>query len=536
MKIGVKNFRIFKEYTEFDIRPITILTGPNSSGKSSFTKLLLLLKSNLNYLDFSTGEHHLKDFKTSLTFKSEKNTLEVSLIDYESEILDLEYGLSPDGSNADLLKVTNRKDGFEFEFKNSGHDTVISFDVDELIAASYAIINKKIRSSKSNSRLLTHIKENIDILKNESLLDAIDRIFQEGVLIKAKNPKFQKTCNDSIRSILSESLTLILNSTAEHVLGKPVTYTSMEELNNLASMTLYSLDFSEILYTDLENLISKKLDKTVSLESTSLYHLIFKLILVDEKDEFTGRSTYQATCFKQLIRTVFNPKYFSDLYHISPHRGSHERIYNDNDQKENIYKEYLKANSPNLEFIKKSFEILGFDYNWELERLENRATKINLRDEFNEFSLSDIGFGFSQILPVIFKIAIMGEFKMDFNPKYLIIEEPESNLHPNLQSKLAEIFVLAINTLSNLNLIIETHSEYLIRRLQYLTAKKEIETGKSVIYYFNADKNASLIEPKVKEIEILENGNLSDSFGEGFYDESTKLKFDLAKLNRIQYN
>ena len=43
---GLKNFRIFKEYTYFDFAPITILTGPNSSGKSSLIKALRLLKDN----------------------------------------------------------------------------------------------------------------------------------------------------------------------------------------------------------------------------------------------------------------------------------------------------------------------------------------------------------------------------------------------------------------------------------------------------------------------------------------------------------
>jgi len=43
---GLENFRVFKDYTWFDFAPITILTGPNSSGKSSLNKALLLLKDN----------------------------------------------------------------------------------------------------------------------------------------------------------------------------------------------------------------------------------------------------------------------------------------------------------------------------------------------------------------------------------------------------------------------------------------------------------------------------------------------------------
>ena len=84
--------------------------------------------------------------------------------------------------------------------------------------------------------------------------------------------------------------------------------------------------------------------------------------------------------------------------------------------------------------------------------------------------------------------------------------------------------------------IVETHSEYLIRKLQYLTAKKELQPDQSVIYYFNADKYVSREEPKVKKIEITPTGNLTDTFGPGFYDEATRLKFDLMHINKEQNN
>lgn len=58
MKIGIKNFRVFEKLTNFEIKPLTILVGPNNSGKSSFTKFLMLLKNGYEYLNFTNDEEH----------------------------------------------------------------------------------------------------------------------------------------------------------------------------------------------------------------------------------------------------------------------------------------------------------------------------------------------------------------------------------------------------------------------------------------------------------------------------------------------
>ena len=117
----------------------------------------------------------------------------------------------------------------------------------------------------------------------------------------------------------------------------------------------------------------------------------------------------------------------------------------------------------------------------------------------------------------------------------LVIEEPEANLHPNLQSKLADILVLAYNT-HGIRFVLETHSEYLIRKLQYLTAKNDIGTNDVNIYYFNADEFVTAEEKKVKKININGFGALTDTFGPGFFDEAPTLQFELYKINQSQSN
>ena len=84
--------------------------------------------------------------------------------------------------------------------------------------------------------------------------------------------------------------------------------------------------------------------------------------------------------------------------------------------------------------------------------------------------------------------------------------------------------------------IIETHSEYLIRKLQYLTAKGELSSEDSVIYYFNSPEANLENEQQIKAIVISEDGTLSSDFGSGFFDEADKIALDLFLLNQSQKN
>ncbi|WP_374756318.1 DUF3696 domain-containing protein [Dyadobacter psychrotolerans] len=82
--------------------------------------------------------------------------------------------------------------------------------------------------------------------------------------------------------------------------------------------------------------------------------------------------------------------------------------------------------------------------------------------------------------------------------------------------------------------IVETHSEYLIRKLQYLTAKKQVKPSDSVIYYFHDPNNVPKGEKQVKKIEILEDGSLSDDFGPGFFDEAANWELELIRLKNAK--
>ena len=112
--------------------------------------------------------------------------------------------------------------------------------------------------------------------------------------------------------------------------------------------------------------------------------------------------------------------------------------------------------------------------------------------------------------------------------KVICVEEPEVHLHPKYQSKLAEMFVEAYQKY-NIHFIIETHSEYLIRKLQVMVADKEssLISNDVSLNYVEKDENG---ESTNRKIEILEDGRLSEPFGPGFFDQATGLSMNLLKM------
>lgn len=163
---------------------------------------------------------------------------------------------------------------------------------------------------------------------------------------------------------------------------------------------------------------------------------------------------------------------------------------------------------------------------------------IRLKHSSYDELLADLGHGITQIVSTLIQIEsvlIENEIleierfkKQDYYSKtptaIIAIEEPEASMHPSFQSRLAEVFKDAAER--GVFLIIETHSEYLIRKIQYLVAKSGYDE-KSVpfaVYYFSADGS-------YYDMGLDNDGLFKKGFGSGFFDESSNLKYDLLSLN-----
>jgi len=512
-KFGLQNFRVFKEHFEFELAPIMVLTGPNSSGKSSLSKALLLLKASefeLNMachymeikLNYFKGEHDLGNHKLTIT-DTEKDSL-FSLTFFEDYKLIIEVG-----KNGLLIN--------DYSIKDEENETVITqlggiIYIDVLKLIKY--LKKRIQFLKLKNYIIDYEKvelfikkfkefnENNQIFKINLYLDPLFSTlgFENGVLTGVDIEEGEVYSDESDREFL------LIELFRKIVLIE----LTRDEIRSLipTSANSYTFDKNVIQFNNLFyiNTLKEPLKRIiVKNENSSFYSFINSEIT---REDVSSNPVEYQICTKDKLAMPL---------------------------------EFEKGYVGGGDFIKKwllEFEIgseLIYGYN---EEHDFYYLKIDNK------SLPEVGLGNGLIIRLLLELIKVIE-KMNSNqfdeqliiafPKTCIIEEPEMGLHPAFQSKIAEMLVDFQQTYK-INLIIETHSEYFIRKLQYLTAKQTLTPGDAVIYYFNNPKKIPEGEEQIKKITIEEDGSLTDNFGPGFIDEGTSLKFELMRLNKGRQN
>jgi predicted ATPase len=101
--------------------------------------------------------------------------------------------------------------------------------------------------------------------------------------------------------------------------------------------------------------------------------------------------------------------------------------------------------------------------------------------------ITDVGFGLSQVLPVLVLCYYVKEGSI------LLLEQPELHLHPLAQSWLADVFIEVVKNL-NVQLIVESHSEHFLRRLQRRIAEEKISVDKTALYFCRMQNSSSTTE------------------------------------------
>ena len=145
--------------------------------------------------------------------------------------------------------------------------------------------------------------------------------------------------------------------------------------------------------------------------------------------------------------------------------------------------------------------------------------RLLIRDEAQGLELApqDIGVGISQMLPVV--VAALFH-----RSGFVAIEQPELHIHPALQVAMGDLFVEQVNKSTNLFFILETHSEHMLLRM--LRRMEETHDGKQQgvrkltpeqisIYYAATDQDGV----KLTTLEVDETGEFVNDWPEGFFEE-----------------
>ena len=119
----------------------------------------------------------------------------------------------------------------------------------------------------------------------------------------------------------------------------------------------------------------------------------------------------------------------------------------------------------------------------------------------------NVGFGIPYVLPLIVELLISEKGSL------LLIENPESHLHPKGQSRIAKLISLAAER--GCQIICESHSDHVINGIRVAVKKGEISHDKVGILFFSKNKDQ---ETKVDNIYIDGKGNLSE-YPLGLLDE-----------------
>ncbi|MCG6552200.1 MAG: DUF3696 domain-containing protein [Candidatus Magnetominusculus sp. LBB02] len=167
--------------------------------------------------------------------------------------------------------------------------------------------------------------------------------------------------------------------------------------------------------------------------------------------------------------------------------------------------EWLQEISPNINNIHIE-EVAGDSY-----KVEYSFSRGAGEPETNKFKAMNVGFGVSYVLPII--VAAL------HTPKdgLVLIENPESHLHPAGQAKLMELICKSAK--AGVQFIIETHSDHIINGLLVATKKEIINPDESKIYYF--DREISTHATRVTHLPVMPGGKIRRP-PKGFFDQMDK--------------
>jgi predicted ATPase len=520
-KIGATNFRKFQHLEPIEIRPITFFVGRNNSGKSSVVKAIMLLN---NYLTsktlnkFSFG-NNISNETNVVSFGRAKNreVKESNSIEFLAGFNEFEIRVVISGKDEDavveireiILQDKQRGYLFEFDFRTS------VFGVAQACISSLQITDNLPEVKNSH---VSAIDEEIELLE-KSLSIWSESKFSKGYIELVDHLNHLRTKKSRLDSKSMESDRLAEDEpTANDTEFTPFKRTEL----NLSHRDIDFSGIADALILDIETAYESVMGKEHNVDpedDLTLFYLSYKNAYY-QRDQWAASLRMFSKLLKAKNYCFVGATSMKQSALLSINDTGNPLAMAVHDYYQNNLHKVMKYRMFATRWFKK-FEI-GNDFY--IKMLENEGYTVKVRHDSYYVPIADKGMGAIQAFTIILKIAFLA-YQNDDKPTTVLLEEPELNLHPALQSLLADM-LLDAHERFKLEFIVETHSEYLIRNTQQLVKEKEFEVKPNEnpfgVVYFDKDQ-------KQWRMNYREDGVFIEDFGTGFFDVSTMHALNLFK-------
>lgn len=513
-KLRIQNLRSIADSGDIELKPIMILLGANSSGKSTFLRSFPLFAQSVDkklrgpvawfdtsfvdYGDYKTAKNKYASEQEGITFSYQMSSVDVAM----------RRNYYP---NVELLNSNQISDVYlTFSLKDDSKGTYIDSIKIKLNAISYEL-DVKGRN------------ENIDCKLNGEPFVIPERFTFNFNTAFSILPSFiankQNEDGDSAVVQLTNRLVSIFKN---HCSGRLQNTQRLEQILSFASLDKH--DFLKHLkrgggIRSFQKSIQNWSTATSEYNTIYNYFALLKLNIVIDS----------------INRALVG--FYHSCDYIAPMRAEADRYY----RIQGLQVQSVDPSGHNLlEFIASLKPKEKEDYDKFVSKVlgvtvdvssDSGMKSLRIKTNNGDFCIADVGYGYSQVLPVITKLwhttfaAVNNtgyysrlRFK-EYDKTTILMEQPELHLHPQMQAKIADTLVKTINITREAGdcaiLIVETHSQALINRLGRRIREGKILPDDVNVLLFQ--KDADFKNSTVKQITFSEKGQLKD-WPYGFFD------------------
>jgi len=500
--IEVHNYRSFALPAKLEIRPITILMGRNSAGKSSLTRLFPLIRQSLT-----------RDTSSPILWTS--TTVDFGRI---GDVINR-------SSESNELKIT-------FEIDTTSIVTVAERRRRHLSATAKSLSGKRLWFSASLTPTLNG-KTDYRSFTIKIDDDTLTVTLQDGdfsrIYINNKRLDIRKY-TQSLEAFTTRLFPSVFfrNGNDGRFESGPATGDRMNELLSIfvegADTVDESVDNSHRGLFAHPVSTTARIDRFYSADELTRYlaeqpgfkpDSIVATPRIKELSELSFFTFFPVIL--QLIETSLSPIFSSSSY-LGPIRSSGSRFYREQelsveriDDKGDNFSTYISSLRPHELSTFNAMLLKAFGVKVRAHQtIGHMSIELAVDGSESYDNLADVGFGFSQLLPLVAQIHSHSRggyvpYEDQVSQQIIAIEQPELHLHPAFQAQLADLFVSAFQSTPSSsrqpNFVLESHSETMLARLGELVAEGAISSNDIIVHFVEKDDQGGASSVRVGEFD-----------------------------------